>query len=264
MTRRVSFAGSVLLALVAVLAMPQLARATAINEDLVVCGKDIGALTVSDPAVFKDATRGGVTIDAEFAGNYPPLLNSVRCRWVQLISTNQPLSTNAGANTPYFDPGELDNTGDNDPFYWNTDLVANDGNEHPEFYYVNKQINDGQGITFFDEPKRLLANAPVNWEAELNLVCWIPGQMVFGILWTGNYGFTIENVAGDGTAVNVSGVTELDDPVWLTQDRLTQYFRGWTIGDPCDQLVPEPSTMALLLVGFGVAGVRRWRGRRAN
>ena len=100
-------------------------------------GYDIGTVTFDDPTVYNDGTLGGITVSGNFVGNYPPLLNSVQCRWVQIITTNSPLNTNAAANTPYFDPGELDPTGDKDPFYWNTTLKGNDGNNYPQFYYVN-------------------------------------------------------------------------------------------------------------------------------
>ncbi len=239
--------------------------AAAIDKDILACGHNIGKLTLSDPVAYNTTTQGGVTVSGQFAGNYPPLRNGVEIRWVQLISTSHPLNTNAAANTPYFDPGELDMTGDNDPFYWNTTLKAKDGNDYPQYYYVNYQINAGKGIKFFDEPKRSKADAPVSWLAELNLVCWETGTKNFSVLWTGTYGF---NIAQNGN-VTVNGWNELANPAWLTQARLTQYFPGWSMSDACKNcLVPEPVFMqmgALLgMSGLGTLAARRRARRRSG
>ncbi|BCW99489.1 MAG: hypothetical protein KatS3mg024_2316 [Armatimonadota bacterium] len=254
-----------LLGLAALLMASGAVDAAAIDKDILACGHNVGRLTLSDPDVFDDGASGGVTVQGQFAGNYPPLRNGVEIRWVQLISTSHPLNTNAGANTPYFDPGELDMTGDNDPFYWNTTLKGKDGNNYPQFYYVNYQINAGKGIQFFDQPKRDKSSAPVSWLAELNLVCWETGSKNFSVLWTGTYGF---NIAQNGD-VSVNGWNELANPVWLTQARLTSYFEGWTMSSACRNcLVPEPVFMqmgALLgMSGLGTLAVRCRARRRSG
>ncbi len=244
--------------ILSILLMPvwhQNAMSAAVNKNVMVAGQNIGTLTLSNPAPYSDANRGGVTVSGNFAGNYPPLKSGVEIRWVQLISTSHPINTATAANTPYFDPGELDTTGDNDPFYWNTGLKANDGNNHPEFLYTNKQSNSGKTISFFDEPKRLFADKPVSWTAELSAVCWTPGTTEFGILWSGTYGFTIDNAG----AVGVTGWNELASPAYLTQARLTAAFSGWTIGNPEHCITPEPASMLLAAMGLGAVGLRRRR-----
>ncbi len=238
------------------------AEAAAIDKDILACGNNIGRLTLSDPVVYDQAGSGGVTVQGAFAGNYPPLRSGVEIRWVQLISTSHPLNTNAGANTPYFDPGELDGTGDNDPFYWNTPLTAKNGNNYPQFWYKTYQILNGEGIQFYDQPKRAKTDAPVSWLAELNLVCWETGSKSFSVLWTGTYGFNI----AQGGAVTVNGWTELANPAWLTQARLTDYFPGWTMSEACRNcLVPEPVFLQMgALLGMSGLGAltARVRSRR--
>jgi len=241
------------------------ADAAAVDKNILACGQNVGRLILANPAVYDDGTLGGVTVQGSFSGNYPPLRNGIEIRWVQLISTTHPLNTNAGANTPYFDPGELDMTGDYDPFYWNTTLQGKDNNNYPQFWYKTYQFNGGQGITFYDQPKRLKSSAPVSWLAELNLVCWETGTKNFSVLWTGTYGF---NIAQNGN-VTVNGWNELANPAWLTQARLTQYFQDWTMSDACQNcLVPEPVFLqmgALLgMSGLGVVASRRRAGRRSS
>jgi hypothetical protein len=228
-----------------------------VNKNIVIGGQTAAVLNVSNPAVFDNGTSGGVTVSASADGQYPPIKAGYELRWVQLISTSHPLSTATAANTPYFDPGELDTTGDNHPFYWNTNLVANDAANHPEYWYKNKQFNAGKGINFFDEPKRAIANKPVNWLGELNLVCWETGSTKFGVMWTGTYGFDINNA---GT-VSVNGINELANPAYLTQARLTAAFNGWTMENPtnCLEIVPEPATLLLVAVGSLVVCSRRRR-----
>ena len=208
------------------------ADAAAVDKNILACGQNLGRLLLSDPAVYEEVhpdfgPRGGVTVLGGFAGNYPPLRNGIEIRWVQLVSTTHPASTNAGANTPYFDPGELDMTGDNDPFYWNTTLAGKNGEENHLWWYRNRQFNEGRGIYFLDRPLRRKASAPVSWLAELNLVCWETGTKNFSVLWTGTYGFNIDQNGN----VTVNGWNELANPAWLTQARLTQYFQDWTMSD---------------------------------
>jgi len=244
-----------------------LADAAGVDKNILACGQNVGRLILSNPAVYEgfDPRRGplgGVTVQGSFSGNYPPLRNGIEIRWVQLISTTHPRNTNAGANTPYFDPGELDPKGDYDPFYWNTTLQGKDNNNYPQYWYKTYQFNGGQGITFYDQPRREKLDAPVSWLAELNLVCWETGTKNFSVLWTGTYGF---NIAQNGN-VTVNGWNELANPAWLTQARLTQYFQDWTMSDACQNcLVPEPVFLqmgALLgMSGLGVVASRRRAGR---
>ena len=252
-----------MLALAAVLLLAAgVADAAAVDKNILACGQNIGRLVLSDPAVDDDGTRGGVSVEGSFSGNYPPLRNGIEIRWVQLISTSHPWHTNAAPNTPYFDPGELDPTGDYDPFYLNTTLQGKDNDDHPDLWYKTYQINGGQGIIFRDRSLRLKSWAPVSWLAELNLVCWETGTKNFSVLWTGTYGYNIDQNGN----VTVNGWNELANPAWLTQARLTQYFQDWTMSDACQNcLVPEPVFLqmgALLgMSGLGVVASRRRAGR---
>jgi len=90
---------SVTLAAVLLLAAG-VADAAAVDKNIPACGRIVGRLILSNPAVYDDGTLGGVTVQGSFSGNYPPLRNGIEIRWVQLISTTHPLNTNAGANTP--------------------------------------------------------------------------------------------------------------------------------------------------------------------
>ena len=145
----------VILGAVAAMGMSSSVMAGAIATNVMYGNLDLGSLSLTAPAVYNDGTSGGVTISGQFVGNYPPLKNGVVPMWVQLISTNSPLNTNAGANNPYFDPGELDLTGDTAPFYWNITPAGKDGNNYPQYYYKNKLVaNNAGSTTFVDQPKR--------------------------------------------------------------------------------------------------------------
>lgn len=241
------------------LATPLLVSAAAINKDIYACGEKVAHIDLNNPTVYASGSQGGVTESGAAIGYRPPLDTLCELRWVQLISTTDPLNTNAGANVPYFDPGELDPTRDSDPFYWNTTLKAADGKNYPGFWYKTYQVNGGE--TFYDQPKRTWTGPAISWTAELTLVLWKTGSTEFMPLWSGNYGFNISNTG----IVTVSGVTELAAPVWLTDARLTQYFPGWTMEENCaDCIIPEPSSVLLLSVGLMVlVGRRKLTTRRA-
>lgn len=255
-------------ALAGILARSERARADAItNENIEVMGEDVGTLNVATPT----ATASGLSITASFVGNYPPLANGDYVMWVQLITTNSPY-TGRPANMPYFDPSPADPSnlnGTNYPFYWN---VPNTKPGISQYYYGNNMVAGqpfGQSTTFSDSPARP-GETGVNWTAELDLVCWDPSTKAIGILWSGNYGFTINGmgtVAVSGVSQNgtVSG-NDYSDPMAasLTAAALAANFPGWTISDPCSCL-PEPAMVsslasgAIALVGFGFCQARRKR-----
>ena len=243
----------ILLGSIACLIAPAFANANSISTDVYVGSLDVGSLVVSDPSAYTSGSSGGVQIAGSFDGNYPPVVGGYVPMWVQLISTNYPLNTNAGQNTPYFDPGELDPTGDYAPFYWNTDVIAKNGNSYPGYWYVNQETDSGKGTLFADTPTRSLSDM-VNWTAELDLVLWQPGTEVIDVLWSGDYGFNISSGSVSATGVTTLGTPGRSTaPVDLTQTTLTDYFPGWTLGNPADALAPEPSTFCFLVSGRGDA-----------
>ncbi len=221
-----------------VLGLPSVVHADAVNHDLLVNGADIGKISVNAPT----ATASGLSITGSFTEFHPPLESDDITMWVQLISTNKPLNTATGANTPYFDPGEKDPTADvGYPFYWNVGAQQGDATKTgatDPFNYLKFRANNGMGQpvnSFSDSPSRP-GSTSVNWTAELDLVCWDPtASTEMGVLWSGNYGFNIDNTG----KVTTTGVTELAAPAWLTQANLTAFFNGWTLGDPID-CIPEP------------------------
>lgn len=219
---------------------------------LTISGKkvDFGKLSLAAPINYTDDEGGlGVSETGSFEGNYPPVKKGVVFNWVQIITTNDPFKTSANANQPYFDPGDLDMRGDNAPFYWNTTLKGKDGMEHPELYYMNNLTASGNGIRFEDTPARASRDAPVNWTSELDLVCWMPGTTQFSVLWSGNYGFNIDKEK----TRTVSGITELNAPVLLTQKFLTANFNGWTLADPGSCCVPEPAGCFGIVIALAIA-----------
>lgn len=255
---RRAIVGFALTSLAVVAFLPAIASAAGVNRNIYLKGQTVGTITMADPTVFiQQPSTGGVTVSGSAQLFSPPVVAGRELRWVQIITTNVPLNTNAGANVPYFDPGELDPTGDADPFYWNTTLAGNDSNNYPQFWYKNKQFGGGTGITFFDEPKRTWSGPAINWQAELSLVCWETGSFEFEIWWTGTYGFDISNTG----VVTINGINELAAPALLTQARLTSYFDDWSINEDCECFPhPEPGTLALVAIGsLGLIHARRRR-----
>lgn len=239
------------------------ALAGAVDTTVQCMGMDVARVVFGDPTLYSSGATGGITVNGSAAPLAGKLADGCELRWVQTIRTSHPLNTNTPPNMPYFDPGELDMTGDNDPFYWNSNLVANDGNEHPGFWYKNKQFNSiygTTGISFFDEPKRTWSGAAINWQAELVLVLNsgmdsdANGKKEFAVLWAGNYGFSITA----GGLLTINGIAELAAPVDLTNAFLMSKFSGWEIGDCEGCIVPAPATAAVLV---GVLAVRRRRRR---
>jgi hypothetical protein len=243
-----------------VLGLPSLIRADAVNHDLFVQGADIGTISVNAPTANRttnlagNTTAGGLSITGNFTEFDPPLESDDITMWVQLISTSNPLNTATGANTPYFDPGENDPTADvGYPFYWNVGAQQGDATKTgptDPFNYLKFRANNGMGQpvnSFSDSPSRNFdGSTPINWTAELDLVCWDPTtSKEMGVLWSGNYGFSFDK---DGN-VATTGVTELAAPAWLTQSRLTAFFNGWTLGDPADCVPEPPESCALLSCG---------------
>lgn len=242
------------------LVSPAHAATMGIDKEIVikVAGQDcdFGKLSLAAPVNFTDDARGsGVAERGSFEGKYPPVKKGVVFNWVQIITTNDPFKTSAGANQPYFDPGDQDLRGDDAPFYWNTTLKGKDGNDHPELYSKNEMTASGNGINFDDTPARDTRDAPVNWKSELDLICWMPGTMQFSVLWSGNYGFNIDKDKNR----TVFGIDELKAPVLLTQDFLTKSFKGWTLGDPgsCCMATPEPGMFAIIVIASIVSLARR-------
>jgi hypothetical protein len=208
-------------------------------------GENLGSLSLTNNGAHSSGGFAGVEVGGIFTGDYPPLSPNVEARWVQLVNTSHPFSTTNTPFTPHFDPGEQDGTGDFDPFYWNTTLTAKDGTNYGGFFYKFYQTPDGHGISFYDKPSRAISDAPVSWEAELNLVLWETGSTAFEVLWTGSYGFEIDT----GGLVSASGITD-GSLGFLTQERLSLAFPGWSV-------IPEPST--LLLGVFSVLLAVGWR-----
>lgn len=227
---------------------------TGINKEIK-CGDTLLAtVNFAVPTLYASGATGGITVSgsatktAAFTG---------KMRWVQMIKTNQPLNTNTPANTPYFDPGELDPTGNDFPFYWNENLQGRDGNNYAGLWVQNKFSNGGNTLSFFDEPKRTWTGAAINWQAELSLVCWDMTTNVLGVLWTGTYGFNI--TAGGNLTIN--GMTEMAvGGTFLTQAAIDQRFGDeYTITTDCTQCIPTPAAASVL----AFAGVFAARRRRA-
>lgn len=227
---------------------------TSINKQIK-CGDTLLAtVNFGAPTIFVDGAKGGITVSgsatktAAFQGEM---------RWVQMIKTNKPLNTATPANTPYFDPGELDPSGNDFPFYWNENLKGRDGNNYPQFWVQNKFSNAGNTLSFFDQPTRTWTGAAIDWTAELSLVCWDKTTNVLGVLWTGSYGFDI-TAAG---ILTISGITELaPGGTFLTQGAIDQrYGDVYTITTDCTTCVPTGGTAGVL----AFAGVFAARRRRA-
>ena len=261
------------LAVALVLAAGQVNAAFVVNHprfnlyDVKICGKIVGEFEIKSHYV-----RVRPFFTAYSKGYYPLLKEGVELRWVQLVSTTHPLHTDAQPNTPYFYPGERDPLGDDDPFYWNTTNRTRSGllgNDHFYRAWVRGPVQRDDYAEYrldFFGPFRgdeLPADKPYTWKAELSLVCWEKGSKKFGVLGTVTYGFKQEQPFRPDTI----SYEILRNPVWLTQERLNQYFDGWTMVDACEAcLVPEPAAClqmgALLgMSGLGVVASRRRAGR---
>jgi len=238
--------------------------------DVKICGKVVGEFKIEHHL----NTLGGDRIFSAYATGYYPLLKEgVELRWVQLVSTTHPLHTDAQPNTPYFYPGERDPLGDGDPFYWNTSVRTRSGSLRDEYFYrthwsgpVQRDDYAEYRLWFYYGPSRgdeLPGDKPYTWKAELSLVCWEKGSKKFGVLGTATYGFKQDQPFRP----SIISHEILRNPVWLTQERLNQYFDGWTMVDACEAcLVPEPAAClqmgALLgMSGLGVVASRRRAGR---
>lgn len=225
-----------------------------VNKEVKCNGTLLATVNFAIPTNFVDGSKGGITVSgsatktAAFTG---------KMRWVQMIKTNQPFNTNTPANTPYFDPGELDPSGNDFPFYYNENLKGRDGNEYPQFWVQNKFSNGGNKLSFFDEPNRTFHGAAIDWQAELSLVCWDMTTNVLGVLWTGTYGFNI-SAAGNLT---INGITELAaGGTFLTQGAIDQRFGDeYTLTTDCTQCIPTGGTASVL----AFAGIFAARRRRA-
>ncbi|HEX8875953.1 MAG TPA: hypothetical protein VF777_04335 [Phycisphaerales bacterium] len=227
---------------------------TDINKQIK-CGDTLLAtVNFATPTLFSDGAKGGITVSgsatktAAFTG---------KMRWVQMIKTNKPLNTATPANTPYFDPGELDPSGNDFPFYWNENLKGRDGNEYPNLWVDNKFSNGGNTLAFFDQPNRTWTGQAIDWQAELSLVCWDMTTNVLGVLWTGTYGFNITA----GGLLTINGMTEMAvGGTFLTQAAIDQRFGDeYTITTDCTQCIPTPAAASVL----AFAGVFAARRRRA-
>ncbi|MBL8874237.1 MAG: hypothetical protein JNM86_00400 [Phycisphaerae bacterium] len=224
-----------------------------VNREIKCHGDLLATINFDVPTTYINGATGGITVNgnatktANFAGEI---------RWLQMIKTNQPLNTNTPAGTPYFDPGELDPTGNDFPFYWNENLKGRDGNNYPNLWVQNKFSNGGNTLSFFDQPKRTWTGAAIDWTAELSLVCWNKLTDQIGVLWTGSYGFNITA----GGVISINGITELAaGGTFLTQAAIDQRFGDiYTISTDCETCnIPAPGVSTLAFVGIVAMGRRR-------
>jgi hypothetical protein len=242
--------------------------------DVKICGKLVGEFNIEYHRIEYHRDLGTrPTFTAYAKGYYPLLKEGVELRWVQLVSTTHPVHTDAQPNTPYFYPGERDPLGDGDPFYWNTSVRTRSGSLRDEYFYRTHRSGPVQRddyaeyrLWFYCGPffrgDELPGDKPYTWKAELSLVCWEKGSKKFGVLGTVTYGFEQDQPFRP----SIISYEILRNPVWLTQERLNQYFDGWTMVDACEAcLVPEPVFLqmgALLgMSGLGVVASRRRAGR---
>lgn len=227
---------------------------TGINKQIK-CGDTLLAtVNFAAPTLFSDGAKGGITVSG---GATKTAAFTGKMRWVQMIKTNKPLNTATPANTPYFDPGELDPSGNDFPFYWNENLKGRDGNDYPNLWVNNQFSNGGNTLGFFDQPNRTWTGQAIDWQAELSLVCWDMTTNVLGVLWTGTYGFNITA----GGLLTVNGMTEMAvGGTFLTQAAIDQRFGDvYTVSTDCTNCIPSPAAASVL----AFAGVLATRRRRA-
>lgn len=227
-----------------------------VNRQIKCDGNLLATINFDIPTLYVNGATGGITVNGNatktdcFAGEM---------RWLQMIKTNSPLNTATPAGTPYFDPGELDPTGNDFPFYWNENLKGRDGNNYANLWVQNKFSNGGNTLSFFDQPKRTWTGAAIDWTAELSLVCWNKTTNELGVLWTGSYGFNI-TAAG---LLTIDGINELaPGGSYLTQAAIDQRFGDiYTIRTDCEgccNCIPTSGTTASLAFA-GLFAARRRR-----
>ncbi len=206
-------------------------------------------------------TWGGANLDASFTfDSCPPdmeLRPGLEFRWIQIITTTDPPTDPCERGTAptdgYVDPWVNPNTGwgweDHEPFYWTDDQWENN--------YWNA---DTKTLTFADRSRRSFSNAPVEWEAALNLVCtWetniihVLGHLIWG--WDmadqPNPDVTLDPATLSWTA----GASANLETIVCKE---TEFGDDWTFTDECC-CIPEPGTVVLLGFG-GLALIRRRRG----
>ncbi|MBX3380715.1 MAG: hypothetical protein KF805_11530 [Phycisphaeraceae bacterium] len=225
-----------------------------VDREIKCHGQLLATINFATPTIYSNGATGGITV----SGNATKTANFAgEIRWLQMIKTNQPLNTATPAGTPYFDPGELDPTGNDYPFYWNEDLKGRDGNNYPNLWVQNKFSNGGNTLAFSDQAKRTWSGAAIDWTAELSLVCWDKTTNEIGVLWTGSYGFNITA----GGLLTINGINELAaGGTFLTQAAIDQRFGDiYTVSTDCEHcLVPSPGTASVLAFA-GIIAVRRRR-----
>jgi hypothetical protein len=241
--------------LVLALAAGARAELTGIKDREIKCdGKLLATVNMDKPKELPVGTSGGMSMNG--SGLATANLKG-ELQWIQVVITDVPLKSSTKPGEPYLAPGDLYESGNDYPFFWNIDPKGRDGNEYPQYYYKNKQFANGMGLSYDTVAQRSFdPNVDVRWRAELSLVCWDRATNKLGVLWTGKFGFTLNK---NGTQT-VFGIDELATPVELTRKLLDGRFgQGkYTLSTDChDCLVPSPG--ACWVLGFALVAPRRRR-----
>lgn len=231
--------------------------------DIVFSGYDVcyGSIT-------EESTHSGDRLDSDIWGgahlgawfdfsSCPPgmrLREGAQFRWIQIVWTFDPipdpvrgLPTRGGYVDPWSNPDAPPyGYEDMKPFYWTDGQWAGQWNA------------DSKTLFFEDLPRRSFSYAPVDWEADLNLVCtWDNMIHVLGYV---SWGWEM-NAAGDvqlapaelawHTGESPALASIVNDP--------TEFNGAWTFTTECCCVTPDlGATAPLLLLGLtAILSVRK-------